>query len=237
MRKRSHTDGRRGSYVNDLDASRTLAAVAQSPGANTIAETINGISGSAGSLSGVLFSITAFAAACVLPLLVNLLDTTTSPKRIRPGSVHIDEKERTAVPETFTTMWAVSKIYFVVAVSLTSVVRSQVGGMMLTASLGVIWAITQWVPYCLLSRALEGLEQNALVDGDQGAPEAGAIMGLHNAAISAPQIVSALISSLFMGVLADDETPVVWTLCIGAGWMLTAAILCFKHTIDGRFAV
>jgi hypothetical protein len=63
---------------------------------------------------------------------------------------------------------------------------------------------------------------------------AGAILGLHNAVISAPQILSAGISSFVLAMVPGDG-EVVWVLRLGGVWMLIAGVLCFRHATAGCF--
>lgn len=99
--------------------------------------------------------------------------------------------------------------------------------MVLVASVGISWAITLWVPYSLIG-VLMSKRQEGLQDG----PETGAVMGMHNAAISAPQILSALISSVVFAGFGGADVGVVWTLRIGGCWTVVAAVFSWKLIRD-----
>ena len=122
-------------------------------------------------------------------------------------------------------------MYFAATMFLTYFVKTRIGGMVLIASIGVSWATTLWVPYCLLGVVLSTPQRlMAHEDGlsGQDMPEAGAIMGFHNAAISAPQTVSALVCSIVFDMLSGTESGVVWAMRIGGCWTLVAAYFSWK---------
>lgn len=136
-------------------------------------------------------------------------------------------------------IWTISHAYFATAISLTCFVTLRVGSVVLIASIGCSWAVTLWAPYYLIGLVLSQ-QQCLLRDDDgtlggQGLPEAGAISGFHNAAISAPQIISALLSSVIFAVFNGTESGVGWAMRFGACWTAIAAYLSWKLARNGEF--
>jgi len=129
-------------------------------------------------------------------------------------------------------MWMLSHAYFTVAMFLTFFVTSNIGRMLLVASVGISWAITLWAPYCLIGVVLSRRQRLDCQD----IPETGAVMGLHNAAISAPQVFSALICSTVFALFSGAEAGVIWALRIGGCWTVVAIYLSWKLTDELEFS-
>ncbi|KAK5277258.1 hypothetical protein LTR16_010030, partial [Cryomyces antarcticus] len=102
---------------------------------------------------------------------------------------------------SLTTAWALSHLLFAFAMFTTFFVTSQLGGTLLVALVGLSWAVTLWAPFAIIGVELatrqrhrgssDGEEELAFPTDDQ----AGATIGFHNVAISAPQIIAALACS------------------------------------------
>ena len=86
----------------------------------------------------------------------------------------------------------------------------------LVSSLGLLWAVTLWAPFAIIGKELtasealreqmdrEGEDEDEHRDATGGNKEevqAAAVMGIHNAACSAPQVVAALICSAVFSVV------------------------------------
>jgi solute carrier family 45 protein 1/2/4 len=127
---------------------------------------------------------------------------------------------------------------------LTFIVRSVVLATVLVALIGIPWSVTMWAPFALIAddiskreairrgqipartREAELLARGEGPDEDQ----AGVVLGIHNVAISAPQVLSTLISSLIFRVAAKPRgTPgdesVAWCLRFGGVCAVVAAWL------------
>ena len=109
---------------------------------------------------------------------------------------------------------------------------------------GISWAMTLWAPFALISAEVSkrdaarrsriagrgnGEEFYARAD-DESEDQAGIILGLHNVAIAAPQVIATLASSLIFkmiqkprGETGDDS--VGWVLRFGGGAALIAAYM------------
>jgi solute carrier family 45, member 1/2/4 len=125
-------------------------------------------------------------------------------------------------------LWAFSHFLFVIAIFSTAFVSSYIAGLVLLSLVGASWAITIWVPFVLIGYdvtrlsnideyEIENLMGNGAGRSGEGPQDRiGGIMGLHNMAISLPQILSALIiSALFYTLPLLGLTDVI-------GWVIRA---------------
>lgn len=116
-------------------------------------------------------------------------------------------------------------------------------GTVLVGVIGLSWALTLWAPFALISaeiskrdaaRRARNAGRGNVDDYDGQAKEsedqAGVILGLHNVAIAAPQIIATLVSSAIFkiaqrdrGVAGDDS--VGWVLRFGGVAALIAAYM------------
>jgi solute carrier family 45 protein 1/2/4 len=127
---------------------------------------------------------------------------------------------------------------------LTFIVRSVVLATVLVGIIGIPWAVTMWAPFALIAddiskrdairrglirartREAELLARGEAADEDQ----AGVVLGIHNVAISAPQVLSTLISSLIFRIAAKPrgmpgDESVAWCLRFGGVCAIVAAWL------------
>jgi solute carrier family 45, member 1/2/4 len=127
--------------------------------------------------------------------------------------------------------WATGHILFSMCMFSTFFIDSASSSIVLVSIVGVSWAISQWVPFALVSEEIARLQRPH--HGSSGPGEsvqyarAGVIMGLHNAAIASPQIAAALACSalfrLLQGIGVSDSLG--WTLrasglsALAAAWL------------------
>ncbi|KAF2404550.1 hypothetical protein EJ06DRAFT_469817 [Trichodelitschia bisporula] len=141
--------------------------------------------------------------------------------------------------------WLISHLLFTVCMWLTFVVRGVGSASFLVALIGIPWAVTQWVPFALISaeisrrdairrgrlRAPPTRDGALLAAGeDDAADQAGVVLGIHNVAISAPQVIATLISSVIFKVLqkprgVPGDESVAWCLRFGGLCAIGAAYL------------
>ncbi|OCL05932.1 hypothetical protein AOQ84DRAFT_224356 [Glonium stellatum] len=144
--------------------------------------------------------------------------------------------------------WLLSHLVFAACMWLTFVVRSTLLGTVLVACVGVPWALTNWAPFALISSEISkrdairrGLlrpstREAALVAagedeaGAEGADQAGVVLGIHNVAIAAPQVIATLVSSVVFRALqkprgAPGDDSVAWVLRFGGCCAIVAAFL------------
>ena len=118
----------------------------------------------------------------------------------------------------------------------------------MTAIVGVSWSLSLWAPFALISGEIAKREElrrkkyrERLANGEDEADDkeseeedqAGIILGLHNVALSAPQVLATLISSAIFKFLqkprnVPGDTSVGWTLRIGGLATCVAAYITYQ---------
>ena len=141
--------------------------------------------------------------------------------------------------------WLLSHIMFAVLMLLTFFLHTTALATVLVALIGIPWALTNWAPFALISAEIS--KRDAIRRGyirppptqdgellaageDDAADQAGVVLGIHNVAISAPQVMATLISSaIFKALQKPRGTPgdnsVAWVLRFGGLCALLAAWL------------
>lgn len=138
---------------------------------------------------------------------------------------------------------------FAVAMWITFLVRSITAATVLVACIGIPWALTNWAPFALIAAeiskrdAIRRKQIPAPVTADddddmlehgknpaEDADQAGVILGIHNVAIAAPQVIATLVSSaIFKALQKPRGTPgddsVAWVLRFGGCAAVIAAWL------------
>ncbi|KAK4983395.1 hypothetical protein LTR66_000039 [Elasticomyces elasticus] len=146
--------------------------------------------------------------------------------------------------------WLISHLLFALATWLTFFVHTVTGATILVGFIGIPWALTNWAPFALIAaeiskrdairrgqlRAPSTREGELLVDGadpGEGADQAGVVLGIHNVAIAAPQVIATLVSSAIFRVLQKPrgsvgDDSVAWVLRFGGLAALVAAYLTMR---------
>lgn len=123
--------------------------------------------------------------------------------------------------------WTASHLLFAIATFSTIFTTSKMGGIIVIGTLGLSWALTLWAPFAIIgieiAKSSNGTENNL----SPLTNDAGLILSLHNIAISAPQIISALVCSgiFWLARLMGSTDATGWTLRIGGVAALGAAWL------------
>ena len=181
-----------------------------------------------GTFASFLFSIVAFATNLLLPL---LLGVSTKPSPASKG---------TAAKFGISQAWTCAHVFFALAMFATIMVTSQAAATFLVASVGLSWALTHWAPFAIIGNELAARQSliartDTFPDDEMSTltveVQAGAIMGLHNVAISAPQIIAALAASAIFWLAKSLGSQ------DGTGWVLRAggcAALCAAY-LTSRF--
>ena len=143
--------------------------------------------------------------------------------------------------------WAWTQILFATCILSTFFVKSLWGTYILVGLCGISWGITIWAPFSLISMAIQmenkcqtdlsGCYQQRSANSDDIERRPGIIMALHNTAISAPQIVVIIISSIVFRLCSTgrggdyDQTQdgVAWILRITALSAIVAAIIVYQE--------
>lgn len=144
--------------------------------------------------------------------------------------------------------WVLSHIAFAVLMVLTFFIRSTLGATLLVGAIGIPWTITNWAPFAIIASEISkrdairrGIikprdrETQLIAEGedDSAADSAGVVLGIHNVAIAAPQVIATLVSSIMFKFLqkprgtAGDES-VAWVLRFGGVCALAAAWLTLR---------
>lgn len=167
-----------------------------------------------GAMANLLFAIVALATNILLPRLAHIatsMDSTTTSH----------EKKKYDPFSRLRIIWGFGQLVYVVSVFSTVLVSSSTTGAFIIAIAGFSWGITQWVPFAIIGQ--EAARFQSKDDSTTGeddciwsSVQGGRIIGMHNAAISVPQIIAALISSVIFWVTreVDRESATVWVI----GW-------------------
>lgn len=136
---------------------------------------------------------------------------------------------------TLRRIWLLSHLIFAALTWSTFLIYSVTSARILVALVGIPWAITQWVPFALIAAEVRKRESARDYDDDHdsSSDQAGVVLGIHNVAIAAPQVIATLVSSAVFralqkprGSVGDDS--VAWVLRFGGVAALVAAWLTRK---------
>ena len=213
----------------DDAATRMSAGLTSMSSENNIAE--NAIR--YGTFASFLFSVVAFVANLLLPLLLRVSTEAGLTAKKPPARFGIAQA------------WTCAHIFFALAMFATMMVNSQAAATFLVASVGLSWALTHWAPFAIIGNELgsELAARQSFDSSTHGTPpddpmlnasmevQAGAVLGLHNVAISAPQMIASLACSIIFALAKS------WGSQDGTGWVLRAggcAALCAAY-LTSRF--
>ena len=206
-----------------------------------------------GSFSLFVFACTSFAANMLLPVLISSAYQQGLPSH-ENSALSLVERilRRLQIPGlTLRRAWLLSHVLFAVCMALTVFVGTVEGGYALAGFVGISWALTLWAPFALIALDISRLAQrnrhqrrasqvaatsdgtDYLVPADEISSfedQAGIVLGLHNVAISAPQVLSSIISSLIFKATQRDrgvakDNSVGWVLRFGGVAALVAALM------------
>ncbi|KIW00814.1 uncharacterized protein PV09_07793 [Verruconis gallopava] len=144
--------------------------------------------------------------------------------------------------------WFMAHIMFATCMLLTFIIQGVFMATLLVGLIGIPWAIAQWAPFALIASEIskrDAIRRGLLRpppthDGellasneDHSADQAGVVLGIHNVAVSAPQVIATLVSSLiFKGLSKPRGTPgddsVAWCMRFGGICALLAAWLTLR---------
>ena len=186
-----------------------------------------------GTFASFLFSVVAFVTNLLLPLLLRVSTEAGLTAKKPPARFGIAQA------------WTCAHIFFALAMFATVMVTSQAAATFLVASVGLSWALTHWAPFAIIGNEL-GSELAASQSFDSSTHDspaddmmsnagmevqAGAVLGLHNVAISAPQMIASLGCSIIFALAKSLGSQ------DGTGWVLRAggcAALCAAY-LTSRF--
>ena len=151
--------------------------------------------------------------------------------------------------------WLLSHLSFALCMLSTFFISSVGAATTLVGVVGFSWALTLWAPFALISAEISKRDAQArrmdrshphgpmaagTPSSSAGEPEdqAGIVLGLHNVAVSMPQIFASLVCSLIFkaaqrprGIPGDESTA--WVLRFGGVAALIAAYMTYRVEEEG----
>ena len=150
--------------------------------------------------------------------------------------------------------WLLSQLLFVACMMSTFFIFSFQAATVMTALVGICWSLTLWAPFALISADIAQRDEerrrkarqklmnpNEEWHQPEESDQAGIILGLHNVAVSAPQVFSTMVCSAIFKVLQKPrdepgDTSVGWTLRFGGMTTLIAVWLTYRMKEPGERA-
>ena len=152
------------------------------------------------SFAALAFAVVALTTAVFLAFLVSR--TSMRPRHIQS---HAPDHGTLLV-----TLWLFGHLLFVLAMLATIYANTVAQGTVLIATIGISWTLTAWVPFAIIGKEVRRSRQ------------AGTLTSLHNAAISAPQVLAAIMCALlfFTARSMGRREDTVWAM-----WMAGCAAI------------
>lgn len=134
------------------------------------------------------------------------------------------DRAKPALTRNLPQLWLASQCFLGYCMSLTFVARSGATAIIVVSLMGVTAAVTMWVPFAIISA-----EISALSTRNPDSDVAG-ILGLHNMAMSLPQIGSTLVWALLFAVLKlyQLEDSVAWVFRLASVPVFWSAYLIYR---------
>ncbi|EPS42604.1 hypothetical protein H072_3407 [Dactylellina haptotyla CBS 200.50] len=149
---------------------------------------------------------------------------------------------------TLRRLWCFSHVIFAVSMWSTFWVKDTWGATALIAACGIPWAVTLWAPFALISSdiskrdaikrgflrsATPSIRSGVDLDNEDYVDQAGIILGLHNFAIAAPQVIATVMSSIIFRLLQKPrgetgDTSMGWVMRFGGMAALLAAAMTIR---------
>ena len=144
--------------------------------------------------------------------------------------------------------WLFSQLLFSLCTFSTVFISTAQAATVMTALIGITWSLTLWAPFALISAEISKRDERRrrrdrqrLMNGDaedddkqdEEEDQAGIILGIHNVAVSSPQVLATLICSVVFKLLQKPrnepgDVSVGWTLRIGGVATLVSAFLTWR---------
>ena len=135
--------------------------------------------------------------------------------------------------------WLLSHLLFAFCMASTFFITTPLAATILAGVVGLSWALSLWAPFALISAEISKRDVQARKTGTTNDDQAGVVLGLHNVAISAPQILATLVSSAIFriaqkprGEPGDDS--VGWVMRFGGVAALVAAYMTSRLSEEGQ---
>ncbi|WPG98221.1 Hypothetical protein R9X50_00100800 [Acrodontium crateriforme] len=176
------------------------------------------LSGYVASIVSLVFSCFSFGASILLPGFVKRCEQLFDDRILTKPSTQLQTS-------TLMTLWSASLALSSTLMFMTFATTNFDATVVLMAINGLSWAVTNWVPFALIGK-LRAVEEQ---DGRFKSACHGSIIGLHNVAISAPQILAAGIAGIILWVAQIAGTP------YGTGWVLRAGGIAYLAAASVAF--
>lgn len=178
----------------------------------------------AGSVASLCFAAVGFFFVLVLPVVLPYISRYLHGNH---QAVHDAESN----PRDLIWLWLLTQPVLGLLLVLTLAAAYQWQGTVLIAIAGLPWAVTQWVPWAVIGYETSRLGLTGSRGGDEsGDSQSGAILGVHNMAISLPQVLAGAIASAMYKIAesAGSQVPTAWVLASGGLAAFVASFLCRK---------
>jgi solute carrier family 45 protein 1/2/4 len=182
-----------------------------------------------GSLASLAFAMFA--------LLTNILIPRFIANDHHTGAV-LEDRPRSKPQISMSKAWSISHLLFALCMFSTFFIHSQIAATVLAALVGISWAFTLWVPFAIIGREVAARQEkhSKILEGEfepAQQDQAGAIMGLHNVAISVPQMLAGLVCGCIFWVASrsGSQDGIGWALRFGGMGTLIAAVLAARIKI------
>ncbi|KAJ6264046.1 General alpha-glucoside permease [Drechslerella dactyloides] len=200
-----------------------------------------------GTFALLIFAVVALTANTVLPIFIQPAFNPANADDSGANSKHQRIVAFFRIPGlTLRRLWCFSHVIFAASMWSTFFVKDTWGATALIAACGIPWAVTLWAPFALISADIskrDAIKRGFLRSsvsttggiGEIGGEEdyvdqAGIILGLHNFAIAAPQVIATVMSSLIFKLLqkprgSTDDTSMAWVMRFGGLAAVLAAVM------------
>ncbi|GME62695.1 hypothetical protein GTA08_BOTSDO02855 [Neofusicoccum parvum] len=128
----------------------------------------------AGTTAGLTFNTVSLVINALLPSLIALL-----PRR-----------SPTPPSPLLSRLWQACHLVLALSMFATALARTPAAATALFGAAGAAWAVSQWVPFALITRELAVLRER-----EGGAPRVGTVLGVHVIASTLPQVASAFVTT------------------------------------------
>ncbi|KAI4243749.1 MAG: hypothetical protein L6R40_003362 [Gallowayella cf. fulva] len=134
--------------------------------------------------------------------------------------------------------WLLSHLLFALCMAMTFFITTPLAGTILAGVVGLSWALSLWAPFALISAEISKRDAQARKTGGVNDDQAGVVLGLHNVAISAPQILATLVSSAIFRLAQKErgepgDDSVGWVMRFGGVAALVAAYMTSRLREEG----